>query len=96
MRRRHNIRWTDSVKESSVYRSVNDQSFWKSLSYIIIINVIDRTALWYTIVVARLLYAQCWKQEKIPEIGDWVQKMIHLVEMDKMTKKIKDQDSESF
>lgn len=36
------------------------------------------------------------KQQKIPEIEEGVQKLLHWIEMDKMIRKLKDQDSKNF
>lgn len=40
------------------------------------INVTDRTLEWYMAVATRLLFEQYWKQEKIPEIDKWIQKLL--------------------
>lgn len=45
---------------------------------------------------ARILYAQCWKLQKIPEIEEWILKFEHLLEIDKITRKLKEENDEDF
>lgn len=56
----------------------------------------DRTLIWYMITAARLLYAQNWKLQRIPEVEEWIFKLIQMAEMDKLTKKWKDMDETLF
>lgn len=44
---------------------------------------------WYMIVAARILHAKYWKEDKIPEITEWLNKLIFFVEMDKITRKLR-------
>lgn len=59
-------------------------------------NSRDRVLLWYMITAARLIFAQHWKQEKIPETWHWIQKMMPMIEMDKLTRKSREQGADGF
>lgn len=56
----------------------------------------DRTLTWYSIVAARLTYAKYWKTEKIPKTSEWMEKLMYLAEMDKITKKLREQNDEKY
>lgn len=48
------------------------------------------------IIAARIIYAHYWKQEEVPDIWDWTQKMLHKNEMEKLTITLKDQEADGF
>lgn len=58
------------------------------------IKVDDRAALWYLLITARIKFAKYWRQERIPKIEEWQQSIIQLIEMDKLTRKLREEESE--
>lgn len=56
----------------------------------------DKTLLWYMVVAARILYAKYWKGDKIPNTSEWIEKLIFFSEMDKITKKVREQKGVEF
>lgn len=56
----------------------------------------DRILTWYMITATRVLYAKYWKTTKIPRISEWLEKLIFCAEMDKITKKMRDQMDVKF
>lgn len=56
----------------------------------------DKVAMWYIILTARILNAQCWKVQEIPETKKWIFKLLHLIELDKMMRKLKEENEEAF
>lgn len=56
----------------------------------------DRISLWHLLTAARLQYAKLWKQREIPSTKDWIQSVIQMIEMDKLSRKAREQDSEGF
>lgn len=54
----------------------------------------DWVALWYLITAGRIQYASLWKKEEIPKIEDWIisfNHIIEIIEMDKITRKLRQQ-----
>uniref|UniRef100_A0A670II65 Reverse transcriptase domain-containing protein n=1 Tax=Podarcis muralis TaxID=64176 RepID=A0A670II65_PODMU len=56
----------------------------------------DRTIFLYATTAARIMLAQYWKVETIPNIKDWQIRMVNYAELDKLTGKIRDQDEQKF
>lgn len=56
----------------------------------------DRVSLWYLLVAARIQYAKLWKRKIIPKKEDWTLSLLHIIEMDKLTKKLRMQDQKEF
>lgn len=40
---------------------------------------------------ARIIYAKYWKQNKVPKLTEWLDKLVFFTEMDKISKKLKEQ-----
>lgn len=55
-----------------------------------------RPSLWYLLTADRLQYADLWRQREIPTMRNWKQSVIQIFEMDKLTRKLREQDSEQF
>lgn len=49
----------------------------------------DRVSLWYLTTAARIEYAKCWKQKQLPTVENWLISLINIVEMDRITKRIR-------
>lgn len=47
-------------------------------------------------IAARTLYVQYWRKEKIPTKEEWIVKLYHLLELDKLMKKLNDEDSNKY
>lgn len=60
------------------------------------INKTDRTLLWYMLAAARIVYAKYWKQSEIPRMVEWLNKTIFLAEIDKITRKLREQLDTEF
>lgn len=48
------------------------------------------------IVAARVVYAKYWKQKQIPKISEWDRKLLFYAEMDKITRKLREQNEIGF
>lgn len=48
-------------------------------------------SLWYLTTAARIQYAKYWKQTQLPTVENWVVSIINIVEMDKITKRLREQ-----
>lgn len=64
--------------------------------YIEILAPEDRISFWYLLTVARIQYAKLWKQIEILTIENWLHSVIQIVEMDKLTRKIRNRSPEKF
>lgn len=60
------------------------------------IDVKIRTSLWYSLTAARLQYVRFWKQEKLPTTENWIQAVLKITEMYKLSRKLRNQESEDF
>lgn len=56
----------------------------------------DKKIFLYATTAARIMLAQNWKIETIPNISDWQVKMINYAELDRLTGRIRDQDDQKF
>lgn len=56
----------------------------------------DRTIIWYLLTLARIQYAKYWRQEKIPTVDEWRQSIIQTMELDKISRKLKEQGLEKY
>lgn len=56
----------------------------------------DRTLTWYMLIAARIVLAKYWKLKKFPKTSEWLEKLVFLAEMDKITKKLRNQNDEKF
>lgn len=50
----------------------------------------------YMVIVARLLYANSWKGNKIPTVEDWMIKQTELTEMAKLTSLVREKTIRAF
>ena len=50
----------------------------------------------YMIIVARLLYAQKWKDSTLPTMEEWLVKLTDFAEMDKLTSLIRERTLSTF
>lgn len=60
------------------------------------INVKDRTSMWYLLTAGRILYASLWKQEEAPNLERWIINLMNIIEMDKITRKLRMKDQSEF
>lgn len=60
------------------------------------IDETDRTLVWYMLLAARTRYAKYWKLKKIPKMSKWLEKLLFFAEMEKITKKLREQNDEKF
>lgn len=44
----------------------------------------------------RILYTKLWKVEQVPRISEWLNKLIFMAEMDKITRKLREQRENGF
>lgn len=56
----------------------------------------DRISMWHLLTAARLQYAKLWKQKVVPSLENWIQSVIQMIKMDKLTWKIREQDPKGF
>lgn len=56
----------------------------------------DKTLFLYATTAARIMLAQNWKLEVIPNISDWQVKMINYAELDRISGRLRDQDEQKF
>lgn len=56
----------------------------------------DRTSFWYVLTAARVQYARLWRIKQIPTMENWLYSVIQIVEMDKLTREVKDQVPDEF
>lgn len=52
--------------------------------------------LWYLLTTARIQFARIWRQKEIPTMSNWRQYIIQSIEMDKFTRKVREQKIEKF
>lgn len=51
-----------------------------------------RTIVRYMLLSPRILYAKFWKTVQIPRTFEWLNKLIFMAEMDKITRKLRERD----
>lgn len=49
----------------------------------------DRISFWYLLTATRLQYAKLWRQKQTPTIKDWIYSVRQIIEMDKLTRKVR-------
>lgn len=52
----------------------------------------DRSSFWYLVIAARLQYEKLWKQKEIPTASNWIKSVAQTIEMDKITRQVREQD----
>lgn len=60
------------------------------------VNAKDRTSLWYLTTAARIQYAKFWKMKQIPSLENWITSLVNIVEMDRITKKLRMRPEKEF
>lgn len=56
----------------------------------------DRVSIWYLITAARIQYAKLWKQKEVPKLEDQILSWMNIIEMDKISRKLKLQNQKGF
>lgn len=60
------------------------------------IDKADRMIIWYMIVAACVVYAKYWKQTRISSTTEWLNKLLFYAEMDKLTRKLREQNEVEY
>lgn len=56
----------------------------------------DRTLIWYGTYAARTVYAQHWRENKVPDLEEWVIKLSETMGMESLTKYLRDRNKQEY
>lgn len=56
----------------------------------------DTLIIWYAMAAARIVYAQLWRGKDVPSLEQWIFKLFHLMNMDRLIKYLNDQNPDNY